>query len=51
MMVDFLEGFDKTWGPKYKHAVQSWRTNWDQLTSYFDFPVWEPKILCVNEVM
>jgi transposase-like protein len=34
-----LERFDKTWGPKYKHAVQSWRTNWDQLTSYFDFPV------------
>jgi transposase-like protein len=34
-----LERFDKTWGPKYKHAVQSWRTNWDQLTSYFDFPL------------
>jgi putative transposase len=34
-----LERFDKTWGPKYKHAIQSWRANWDQLTSYFDFPV------------
>ena len=34
-----LERFDKTWGSKYKHAVQSWRTNWDQLTSYFDFPL------------
>jgi transposase-like protein len=34
-----LERFDKTWGSKYKHAVQSWRTNWDQLTSFFDFPV------------
>lgn len=34
-----LERFDKTWGSKYRHAVQSWRTNWDQLTSYFDFPV------------
>jgi len=34
-----LEGFDKTWGSKHKHAIQSRRTNWDQRTSYFDFPV------------
>ena len=40
-----LERFDKTWGPKYKHAVQSWRTNCDQLTSYFDFPVEIRKII------
>lgn len=34
-----LENFDVQWGLKYKHAIQSWRTNWSELTSYFDFPV------------
>ena len=34
-----LEEFDATWGNKYKHAIQSWRVNWDNLTSYFDFPL------------
>jgi transposase-like protein len=32
-----LENFNKTWGGKYRQAIQSWRTNWDNLTSYFDF--------------
>jgi transposase-like protein len=40
-----LERFDQTWGLKYKHAIQSWRTNWDHLTSYFDFPVEIRKII------
>lgn len=34
-----LEDFDKNWGTKYKHAIQSWRANWDNLTNYFDFPL------------
>jgi putative transposase len=40
-----LERFDAKWGSKYKHAIQSWRTNWAQLTSYFDFPVEIRKII------
>ena len=40
-----LERFDHTWGSKYKHAIQSWRTNWDHLTSYFDFPLEIRKII------
>jgi putative transposase len=34
-----LEDFDKNWGAKYRHAIQSWRVNWDHLTNYFDFPL------------
>jgi putative transposase len=34
-----LEDFDKNWGAKYKHAIQSWRVNWHNLTNYFDFPL------------
>jgi putative transposase len=40
-----LEDFDKIWGSKYRHAIQSWRTNWDNLTSYFDFPLEIRKII------
>ncbi|HEY0731503.1 MAG TPA: IS256 family transposase [Chitinophagaceae bacterium] len=42
---DALQRLDATWGHKYKHAVQSWRTNWDHLTSYFDFPLEIRKII------
>ena len=40
-----LEEFDKTWGTKYKHALASWRANWDNLTNYFDFPLEIRKII------
>lgn len=40
-----LEDFDKAWGSKYKHAIQSWRANWDNLTNYFDFPLEIRKII------
>lgn len=40
-----LEDFNVTWGGKYKHAILSWRANWDNLTSYFDFPVEIRKII------
>jgi len=40
-----LENFDVQWRPKYKHAIQSWRTNWSELTSYFDFPMEIRKII------
>ena len=34
-----LTGFAAKWEQKYKHAILSWKTNWDNLTSYFDFPM------------
>ena len=34
-----LAGFAAKWEQKYKHAILSWKTNWDNLTSYFDFPI------------
>jgi len=40
-----LENFDGKWGQKYRHAIQSWRVNWSELTSYFDFPVEIRKII------
>lgn len=40
-----LSSFAEKWEHKYKHAIQSWRTNWDNLTSYFDFPLEIRKII------
>lgn len=34
-----LEHFEQKWGSKYRHAVQSWHRNWNNLTAFFDFPV------------
>lgn len=32
-----LDELDKKWGRKYPHAIKSWRTNWDNLTHFFDY--------------
>lgn len=42
---DALESLDAKWGHKYKHAISSWRTNWVNLTNYFDFPLEIRKII------
>ena len=40
-----LKTFAEKWGRKYGYAVKSWETNWDLLTSYFDFPMEIRKII------
>lgn len=40
-----LDKFDQKWGSKYRYAVESWRNNWAELTSYFDFPLEIRKII------
>lgn len=40
-----LIGFAVKWESKYRYAIQSWKNNWTNLTSYFDFPVEIRKII------
>ncbi|WP_083729623.1 IS256 family transposase [[Flexibacter] sp. ATCC 35208] len=40
-----LVTFASKWGAKYRHAIQSWENNWDNLTSYFDFTLEIRKIM------
>jgi putative transposase len=40
-----LTGFAAKWEQKYKHAILSWKTNWENLTNYFDFPMEIRKII------
>src|SRR6187402_1272612 len=34
-----LENLETTWGKKYPHAIKSWKTNWQELSHFFDFPL------------
>lgn len=40
-----LADFALKWEAKYKHAIVSWKTNWENLTSYFEFPLEIRKII------
>jgi putative transposase len=40
-----LAAFAAKWETKYKHAILSWKTNWENLTSYFEFPMEIRKII------
>ncbi len=34
-----LDQLEMTWGKKYPHAIKSWKTHWDNLTHFFDYPI------------
>jgi transposase-like protein len=38
-------GFEKKWETKYRHAIASWKSNWANLTNYFDYPLEIRKII------
>lgn len=40
-----LKDLADKWSGKYRHAIQSWQNNWENLTSYFDYPIEIRKII------
>lgn len=40
-----MDAFEEKWGGKHAHAIKSWRTNWNALTSFFRYPVEIRKIM------
>lgn len=46
-----LDMFEQKWGAKYPYAVRSWRANWDELTSFFDFPIEIRKIIYTTNLI
>lgn len=46
-----LKSFEQKWGDKYTYAVKSWRTNWDDLTTFFDFPLEIRKIIYTTNLI
>lgn len=43
--LEELEKFKIKWEKKYKYAITSWETNWDNLSSYFEYPLELRKII------
>lgn len=46
-----LDNFEQKWGAKYPYAIRSWRNNWDELTSFFDFPLEIRKIIYTTNLI
>lgn len=46
-----LDSLDKKWSTKYGYAIKSWRTNWDELTVFFDFPMEIRKIIYTTNLI
>ena len=34
-----IDYFGKSWGEKYPHAIKSWKNNFDELVTFFDYPI------------
>ena len=39
LALEELERFKIKWQAKYKYAITSWEENWDNLSTYFDYPL------------
>ncbi|MFX4301637.1 IS256 family transposase [Alicyclobacillus tolerans] len=37
--LEELDKFEQTWGSKYPLVVRSWRSNWDELATFFRYPM------------
>lgn len=46
-----LEQFDKEWSSKYPYIAKSWHNNWDNLSTFFDFPVEIRKIIYTTNII
>ena len=51
MASENLGRFEQIWGSKYPYAIKSWRTNWDELTVFFDYPVEIRKIIYTTNLI
>ena len=46
-----LESFSEKWSKKYPSAVKSWKNNFDELTTFFDFPLPIRKLIYTTNII
>ncbi len=46
-----LEDFKQKWNSKYAYAVNSWYKNWEELTTFLDFPIEIRKIIYTTNLI
>lgn len=47
----FLEVFENKWNSKYSYAIKSWRENFDELVTFFNFPSEIRKLIYTTNVI
>jgi putative transposase len=46
-----LENFEQQWGAKYPYIAKSWKTNWANLATFFEFPAAIRKIIYTTNLI
>ncbi|MGL4948144.1 MAG: IS256 family transposase, partial [Mycoplasma sp.] len=46
-----LDNFEKNWGTKYPYAIKSWRKNFQELTTFFEFPPELKKMIYTTNII
>ena len=46
-----LKAFEQKWKPKYPYIAKSWNANWDNLATFFEFPMEIRKIIYTTNVI
>lgn len=46
-----LEHFEELWGSKYPLIIQSWKKNWDELSTFFKYPPEIRKIIYTTNII
>lgn len=46
-----LEAFEVVWSKKYPYVGQSWKANWENLTTFFEFPMEIRKIIYTTNII
>lgn len=49
--LNSLQTLEENWGGKYSIVMQSWRNNWENLSTYFDFPPEIRKIIYTTNAL
>jgi putative transposase len=47
----YLESFESEWNKKYPYIAKSWRANWKNLATFFDFPAPIRKIIYTTNII
>ncbi|WP_240414715.1 IS256 family transposase [Paenibacillus periandrae] len=46
-----LDRFEEVWGSKYPLIIRSWRTNWDELATFFKYPPEIRKLIYTTNII
>lgn len=46
-----LDDFASKWESKYSYAIKSWRDNWEELTTFYEFPIEIRKIIYTTNLI